>query len=73
MVDIIITIPNQYVDELKVGIFYNNPKPDGISDIEHIKNIIKQYLREEYRNGKIQLMYETINPENEYNEDIMND
>lgn len=62
MVAITITIPNDKLDEFKLGFLKAYPKPSGITEIEHVKQFIKDGLLREYRLGKRIIAQQTTTP-----------
>jgi len=63
MVDITITIPNDKVDEFKIGFLRAFPKTGSDTDLQHIKKFIRTQLINYYRTGKILIAQETTEPE----------
>jgi len=63
MVDITITIPNNKVDEFKVGFLKAYPKSGGDTDLVHIKKFLREQLINYYRTGKILIAQQATDPE----------
>ena len=62
MVEIKIIIPNNKLDEFKLGFLKVYPKPNGLSDMQHIKAFIRKQLINQYKTGKIMIARETTSP-----------
>lgn len=60
MTDITITIPNNKIDEFKIGFLKVYPKPDGVTDLQHIKNFLREQLLKYYKTGKILIARENM-------------
>lgn len=71
MVDIIIKIPNDKVDEFKIGFLKAYPNESGETDLNHIKIFIREQLRNYYKTGKVLIAQETTPVE--IDEDIVED
>jgi len=63
MVDIIIKIPNDKVDEFKLGFFKVYPNESGETDLKYLKSFIRQDLLNIYITGKTQIARETTAPD----------
>ena len=72
MVEITITIPNDKVDELKLGFkaaVLQVDEYEGLSDIEFFKKWIMNQIKNIYKTGKINIARETTVPDIE--EDVI--
>jgi len=62
MVDIIIKIPNDKIDEFKLGFIKAYPKIAGETDLKLIKRFIREKLIQYYITGKTILVREENQP-----------
>lgn len=62
MVDVTITIPNDKLDELKLGFLTVYPKNTGETDLQCFRRFIREKVLDYYRTGKIELARETTSP-----------
>jgi len=65
MVEIKFTIPDNKVDELKIGFLKAVPKPEQyqhLTDLEFFKQWIKDNILNAYRTGKIMIARESTDP-----------
>jgi len=60
MVVVTINIPDDKVEEFKAGFLKAYPNDTGLADIVHVKNFIKEQLRNYYRTGKIIIARENL-------------
>jgi len=63
MVVVTINIPDDKVEEFKTGFLKAYPNTEGIADIVHVKNFIKEQLRNYYKTGKIMIAREELDAE----------
>jgi hypothetical protein len=61
MVNVTITIPDDKVDELKLGLLVKYPKSPMDTDIEWFKQILKELILDAYSEGKKMNAMQTVN------------
>jgi hypothetical protein len=63
MVKITMEIPDNKLDDFKLGFLKAYPKEGAITDIMHVKQFLKLQLFNYYMTGKILIAQETTDPE----------